>query len=55
MQQVLTVCLAVADIVFTSAHHRFAAAMAVALIAPAAAMIAVLDRRREFFSLRFAQ
>jgi outer membrane immunogenic protein len=49
MQQVLTVCLAVADIVFTGALHRFAAAMAVPLIAPAAAMIAVLDRQREFF------
>ena len=50
MQQILTACLAVAGLAFTSAYAGFAADMAVPpLIAPAAALMVVLKRRREFY------
>ena len=48
MQQVLTACLAVVGLAFTGANAGFAADMAVPpLIAPVAALMAVLKRRRE--------
>jgi len=50
MQQVLTACLAVAGLAFTGAYAGFTADMAVPpLIAPAAAIMAVLKRRRELY------
>src|SRR5580704_16659278 len=50
MKLVLTACFAVAGLAFTDANAGFAADMAVPpLIAPVAALMAVLKRRRELY------
>jgi hypothetical protein len=49
MQQVLTACLAVIGLAFTGANAGFAAGIAVPLIAPVAALMAVRKRRRELY------
>ena len=49
MQQILTVCLAVAGRAFPGPRRGFAADIAAPLVAPVAALIAVLDRRRELW------